>query len=352
MIAQCWLHIGTEKTGTTTIRAFLARNRLRLLSQACLYPITPGATNHFGLTAFSRDDAENDSTRRALGIGDTDSLTDFRREFTAALETEIATSGASVLILSNELLSSRLRRPSELARIKELCDKIARKTVVVVYLRNQVDFLVSRYTNVVAEGGTDAFRFASGSRLADYSALLDRWRATFGRENLLVRRFERTDFPQGDLLADFAAAMGLEHEKLDRVPLQNESLDVESLVFLRALNRFAPAFLARHIVPLRSRVATLLRRHRGGTKFLIPRPLAEQIENAFRDSNERVCADYFQSRRPLFSPPALVEPLDRPAPTPSLKIGDTLRIMGFLASGLLGELFRRDHLEPRLRPGA
>src|ERR1700733_2491627 len=224
MIAQCWLHIGTEKTGSTSIRNYLALNRAALLSQGYLYPRTPGATNHYALTAFALDDARIEGTRRTLGIGDQESVSRFRAEFVDSLEKETAAGGANTVIFSNELLSSRLRSPAELARIKALCDGIARETKIVVYLRNQADFLVSRYTNIVWEGGTKEFRFRGPPALADYSRLLDPWAQAFGRENIVARRFEPADFPGGDLLLDFAGASGFDQAKLRPVFRFNESL--------------------------------------------------------------------------------------------------------------------------------
>src|ERR1700722_4174212 len=109
MIAQCWLHIGTEKTGSTSIRNYLALNRAALLSQGYLYPRTPGATSHYALTAFALDDARIEGTRRTLGIGAHESGSRCRAEVVDALEKESALSGANAVIFSNELLSSLLR---------------------------------------------------------------------------------------------------------------------------------------------------------------------------------------------------------------------------------------------------
>jgi hypothetical protein len=334
MIAQCWLHIGTEKTGSTSIRNYLALNRAALLSQGFLYPKTPGATNHHGLTAFALDDARIEGARRALGVGEPESVSRFRAEFVDSLEKETAASGASTVIFSNELLSSRLRSPAELARIKALCDGIARETKIVVYLRNQADFLVSRYTNIVWEGGTKEFRFQGPPALADYSRLLGRWAEAFGRENIFARRFEPADFPGGDLLADFAGATGLDHARLRPVARFNESLDAESLAFLRTMNRRLPPGISRRIAPFRGRIVRVLQRRRGGTRFIISSAVARQIEEAFQDSNDLVSNAYFESRfRPLFSPPLLAGPPDA---LPKNDIGPlaALAIAGFLTAGL------------------
>ena len=56
MLAHCWLHIGVEKTGTTSIQSFLAANRTALRAEGRLYPIVPGAVGHLGLVAFALDD--------------------------------------------------------------------------------------------------------------------------------------------------------------------------------------------------------------------------------------------------------------------------------------------------------
>lgn len=36
------LHIGTEKTGTTTLQSFLSKNRDALSKQGIIYPKSPG----------------------------------------------------------------------------------------------------------------------------------------------------------------------------------------------------------------------------------------------------------------------------------------------------------------------
>ena len=333
MLAQCWLHIGAEKTGSTSLQTYFALNRATLLARGWLYPRAAGSRAHYNLLACSLDEDRDDETRRVAGVGKGLSLDTFCSHVIQSLETEIAASGAAVLVVSNELLATRLRRPAEIARLKALCDRLARQTKVIVYLRNQPDFFTSRYTNVIWEGGTHDFKFEARAPIADYALLLDRWSAVFGKQNLVVRRFEPADFPAGDLIADFVNLTGLDTRGLQVPARANPSLDAESLVFLRGMNRRLPRVLARDVQPFRGAIVRVLQRRRGGTRFTIPRLLADRIADAYRDSNERVSTEYFGSRhRPLFSPPVLVS--DSPPPN-RLDTVTAARIGGFLARGLL-----------------
>jgi hypothetical protein len=335
MIAQCWLHIGTEKTGSTSIQNFLAQNRTALLARGWLYPETAGIRAHHSLVAYGLDDERHDDTRRSLGVRDRISLDAFRRQLIDSLKNEIAASGAATLVLSSERLATRLSRPTEIARLQALCDQLAQNTKIVVYIRNQADFLVSRYTNVIWEGGTGEFAFPARTAIADYKLLLDRWVEAFGKENVAVRRFEPADFHNSDLIDDLASAIGLDTKGLQRLPRANPSLDAESLAFLRGFNRRLPRALSARIQPFRGGIVRVLQRHRGGTKFVIPRGQAERIEAAYRESNKRVSADYFGSRfRPLFSPPLLVSETEDP---PRDRIGAliAIHVAAFLMFGLL-----------------
>ncbi|MEL4896014.1 hypothetical protein [Crocosphaera sp. Alani8] len=50
---RAFLHIGTEKTGTTTIQNFLVKNREKLLSRSYLYPSFSGRSNHSSLVVLA-----------------------------------------------------------------------------------------------------------------------------------------------------------------------------------------------------------------------------------------------------------------------------------------------------------
>jgi hypothetical protein len=311
LIPKCFLHIGTEKTGTTTIQNFLAKNRDALLSQGIIYPSAPGEQNHMALAAFCLEDSKIDDVRIVCGIRRPQALPRFRKKLLDDLDTELGAADASCIVFSNEHLSSRLKTAAEIQRVREMCDRYAGRTKVIVYLRNQVDFLISSYGTTIMSGGTREFPFPLGEgqlRLLDYSQMLEPWCEIFGRENIIVRRFELEDFPKGDLLLDFAAQILLDTDGLEWPPRLNEALDVRGLVFLREFNKHVPRIVDGHLNPLRGQIVLALRELKQGQKFAVSPEIAASVEKQLQDSNDKVSTDYFDARhKPLFSPPKSIK---------------------------------------------
>src|SRR5262245_23942491 len=51
---DCFLHIGTDKTGTSSIQRFLADNRDALLARGYLVPRAAGSDRHIALPLYAR----------------------------------------------------------------------------------------------------------------------------------------------------------------------------------------------------------------------------------------------------------------------------------------------------------
>ena len=112
------LHIGLEKTGTTSIQRTCASKREELLRHGVLYPKTPGKSNHCAVAALAANPGKCLDLRTQLGIVDQSAFDAFLAEFPAKLQAEIRESGVDCVLLSNEHCSSRLGNPEELARLR------------------------------------------------------------------------------------------------------------------------------------------------------------------------------------------------------------------------------------------
>jgi hypothetical protein len=332
MIDQCFLHIGTEKTGTSSIQDFLATNRERLLRHKYLYPKSPGVVNHLGLTCYAQDDDKFDRVRRSRVIFSPDDVIRYRAKLLAELDTEIGESRAAAVIFSNEHLSSRLISHAEIRRIKGLCDKYAVKTRVIVYIRDQVGFLTSRYIEGVKGGGIRPLTLpirAGLIRLMDYEKLLAPWREVFGFENLTVRRFVTEDFFAGDLLQDFESHIGIPAGTIETTRRRNTALSTECVDFLLQFNKYVPHVLGNRRNPLRGNVVSFLEQIEGGTPFQAPQDIAAHLDSMFRNSNEIVSREYFNSRyQPLFERAPTVPTIL--SATPEDRLSELIRIAAHL----------------------
>jgi hypothetical protein len=234
------LHIGSAKTGTSSIQAFLHRNRDRLADLGHLYPRTPGVRRHRRLGMFVQPDGaleENPGWARE----DFSSPEVFRKAFRRRLFTEINRSGLSRVLMSEETLYGS---PDEaLRRLSRFTHRIAGSLRLIVYLRRQDDHLVSRYQQLVKVGETrrlaERMQRLDFSKAYDHFARLCMWKDLVAPDEFVVRRFERDSFVDGSLYQDFLDAAGINARADDFEPVEeplNESLDAEAVEFLRILN--------------------------------------------------------------------------------------------------------------------
>lgn len=235
------LHIGSGKTGSTSVQQFLRRNRRRLADAGVLYPRTPGERRHIRLGLFVRpdDDLGKEVGWRRQGY---DSPAEFRRDFEMDLLREIAGSGLQRVLLSDESLYGA--SDGALERLRSFTDRVADGIRVVVYLRRQDDHLVSRYQEVVKVGETrrlaERVEQMDLSRTYDYYARLRAWRRVVEPTAIVVRTFEPERFSHGSLYRDFLDAVGVDVpvDALEEVAFRNRSMDAESVEFLRILNLY------------------------------------------------------------------------------------------------------------------
>jgi hypothetical protein len=235
------LHIGSGKTGTTSVQGFLRRNRKSLAELGVLFPQSPGQGRHVALGLFARPDAELHKmiAWRREGYP---SPAGFREDFRYRLGQEMARSGLPRVLFSDESLYGS--SDETLRRLRAFTDEVARSVRLVVYLRRQDDHLCSRYQQVVKTGEvrrlSDRVKQLDFSKTYDYHARLRTWARLMEPTDFVVRPFERGRFVDGSLYQDFLAASGIDVRvsELRAGPLQNESMDAEAVEFLRILNLY------------------------------------------------------------------------------------------------------------------
>jgi len=204
MSKTLFLHIGLQKTGTTTIQNCLTQNRLLLADNGFVFP-DPAKTriglddrNHghlsLCLTGYWRDTPYKLSREEAWG----------------ELRDLYFKSDVKILV-SHEGLSTPQIIP-HLQFISEMLRGV--NTKVIIYLRRQDVFAQSVYKERLKANGKYGFQksYEQGEyrQLLDFRSILQAWQRCVGKDNIVVRLFEKSQMINEDVLDDFLHVTGVE----------------------------------------------------------------------------------------------------------------------------------------------
>ena len=80
-----------------------------------------------------------------------------------------------------------------------------------IYVRRQDDFLISAWQQWYLKENDDflAWLISSIGRLGNWSHLLEPWAKTYGKENMLVRAFDKNRMHKGSIISDFCRQAGI-----------------------------------------------------------------------------------------------------------------------------------------------
>lgn len=298
------LHIGTEKTGTTSIQHALAHDRDALAARGFLFPQLFGSENHMEIAVYAADDGQQMELRlHELDKAKCD-LPEYRARLRQKLADEVAASACHTMIISNEHCHSRLLTPSAIQRLKDLLTPFCPNIEVQVYLRRQDQLAVSLHSTRLKLGGEGPIFPDTAPALPLYFAfdkLLQRYGQFFGLENLSVRLFEPACLAGGDIVTDFYARAGIDLPK-PALPKANESLSAKQGRFLEEFNRRFPLVVDNAINPQRGPIFSVISKVGQSAPYRPARPRAQAFHAAFAEGNAWVRDTFFadQDRPTLF----------------------------------------------------
>jgi hypothetical protein len=306
-VTDCVLHIGVEKTGSTSIQFSLAKSRPRLLAAGVLYPESLGERNQIKAYAYASQTGV-DELKSPLGLTDPAAVQRFRANLEQQLAREIAAKKPRRLCVSNEHCSSRLLLTAEIERLASLLRRHCASIKVVVYLRAQADALRSAYSTYVKTGGAGPFRAPSPEEIDKkyaYDVILDRWASVFGDENIEVRIFDRAHLADGDVVTDFFTRLGVGVAGMTLEREMNKSLGCRGMEFLRRFNGQVAYTIGADFNALRGNIQEIVEDLPGDTPFAGDAEILDAFDAAMAPGNERVRARYLPGTPgPLFEPAA------------------------------------------------
>ena len=302
---QTILHIGLEKTGTTSIQFLLRENRQQLLKSSVLISKSSQSGNNFHLAIASYSKFREDGLTRQLGLTTDAKLQKFREATIRSLAEEIRTEAPERLILSSEHFQSRLLGVEDIGSLKSLLEQAGCQNFkVVVYLRDPLKIVMSHHGMAIKKGihvTSDFYRpqHPRISHIIDHKKTLDNWAEVFGRENIDARLYPEGQ--SGDvLIADFLKAVEIETHQLDlsKQELRNVNLTDLALEALNAIN--AKSDRVRVLAEDRW-LFNRLERELPGRGLNPDAEVVELFEQHFRESHIDIARHWFDSSEPLFS---------------------------------------------------
>lgn len=198
------LHIGTHKTGSTTVQSYLKANQRSLAKnhidffQGSFIP-----ENHIELYLSCIERDRDTLAQHTMEIGGLDALFEQTRRRVTEF---ISQSSASTIIFSTEGLSL-LRSREELDRLVQIFDPKTHRVRVVCVLRDKSDYLAAYRKQILKVPGR---RFSDNPRsalyvepdswLVDYDRLLTSYRKAFGESSVLTVDYNHEVDEGGDIL--------------------------------------------------------------------------------------------------------------------------------------------------------
>jgi hypothetical protein len=306
------LHIGTEKTGSTSIQSYLRANRKHLNKLGICIPssLSVGRGNHRWLPLIANNPEFTDEfttregliepSRRAKRINDKKNL--FEREVSAKKAL------CNHFVISSEHLQSRLTTDEELLKLNEYLSKLFKSITIGLYIRDPLETAVSAYSSLLLANRAGSRLPAANSpyilNLCDHAATIARWKRCFPDARLVVRHFEEAKLSLGDIRKDFClqflqvdpCAIGMLPKRL------NESYSLKGLTYIHWLNKVMPPRGGALATRLRYLVIDYLARLiRDESRFSPSREEQTAYYWQFRDSCEEVRREYFPERKRLFT---------------------------------------------------
>lgn len=264
---QFFVHIGVNKTGSSSLQRYLYDNREELIKETGLiYP------------TFGLDYSAHHNISRLIK-GASPKQFGYSQDWKEDLTEEIK--GAEGCIFSSEDFASILN-PEPLS---EICS--VGNTKIIIYVREHVRHAVSWYQQAVQGRNVSMSlnEFIRHYRIS-YCDIIDRWSTVFGEENVLIRLYDRSHLKDADIISDFLSVLDprLQRSMTYKMPEFNPSISGNLLFTKRVLNCFISDDEANRISNEITSLGVLSPRFTG--KYSVPLSLVKKIR--FLNKKDRI----------------------------------------------------------------
>ncbi|MCV3353314.1 hypothetical protein OJP16_06220 [Campylobacter lari] len=299
-----YVHIGIPKTGTTSIQNFLKQNYDLLIREGYLYPKSlRGFEEQYSREWFQHRELASiikKSKVSGLTVEDTEKLKLFREEIF----------GFQKVIISSELLYDSLIDFDCILHCKNILKELGFKKIkIIIYLREPAEL----FQSICSQSIKNCYDQHVCFKLPEYSGILNHrcsysknlfnWGQVFGKENLIVKLFDKSEFVEQNLLKDFVSCLGINWNEWFVIPDKtNESLDVVGSEILLRINKRLPLIVSEKNNFLRGNLLFYFEKYFSDSKIKItpPKKLYCYYIDYFEESNEWIRKEFFPHKERLF----------------------------------------------------
>lgn len=307
---KCFLHIGTEKTATTTIQRFFNANREKILEKGFIFTKNAGETDHRFLPVIAYDRHKRDDLTEGAGVDTDDELETFQRKTISSLSKEIETTqkkykNAEVIVFSSEHIQSRLIEIREIERLKAVLHDLGISDInVIVYLRRPAEIACSLYSTLIKNGAIYEIpplpNIPYWNNICNHKKTIEKFGTVFGKSSIIPRLFDKYSFVNGSIIDDILSVVGIPNDNYEIPSNANESLSQTGVEILRRLNKTIPMWTGNKQNELRANLNSYIEKHFSDGKYIMPASMYAAYDSEFQESNEWVRQNYFPNREILF----------------------------------------------------
>ncbi|WP_261797980.1 hypothetical protein [Campylobacter volucris] len=295
----CYLHIGTMKTGTTSIQKFLYLNRNLLKTQNYYYPIS--------IKHHRRDD-HNFFAHKIYDFLCKNEKIENICYFFSVLKKEIIESNVKNIIISSENIQWLFFDKEKILHLRKILEYLGFVEIfIIVYLRESADLFISMCSELIKGGENYDYCYLNPNKLHshymvyDFKTSLSLWENIFNKKNLIIRLFDNTEFYNKNLLKDFIYSVNMKWDENFILPQkENESLNLFGFELLHRFNRLK---LGGYLSGNPNTLLYFVQKYTQKIKDLKFQPSKEIIQSYidhFEESNEWVRKEFFPHKDTLF----------------------------------------------------
>jgi len=244
---KCVLHIGTEKTGSTSIQKFLYNNFSEFdknkiyISRSLLQ--TPN--NRRIVLAFQ---SRLDDWTRRNNIHSLEEKNEFFSDFPEnfSLEIQNIRKNYDYYLISSEHFHSRLTKQKDINKLASFLKTQFDTITVIGYFREQTELVTSLYSTALKIDSSVSLE--SFAKLAspenyyyNYLNIADQWSFAFGKNNCFWRIFSKEQLLKQDVVEDFLSLLPIRNKITnENVEKYNNSLNYLQSIAFKKINELVP----------------------------------------------------------------------------------------------------------------